>query len=181
MHTLIIGQSFVGKSALGKQIGTCLRAKGQTVLAYNPTLEHGYTKKDSFDCQAAQFESDDPDKFVAEIYRLRESGTKKIFLIIDEAHEFFTRADCKYLWIGTKGRHYGLYVIAITQRAALISPTFRGQCSNIYIFRSNRTDMDFITNEFWYHELDKKNMNLPKGEFIKIGENGISRGNINEW
>lgn len=182
MHTLILGQSFTGKSALAKQLGTTLRSKKQIVLAFNPTKESGYTKKDDFDCIAADFETDNPKLFVAEIDRIIKTGLySKIFLIIDEAHEFFTRGDCEFSWIGTKGRHYGLHVIAITQRAAQINTTFRSQCSTIYTFRCNKTDMDFIKEEFWHYKLNNEKLNLPDGEYIKIGRAGIEYGNIKDW
>ena len=181
MHKLILGQSFTGKSALAKQLGTALRAQGQVVIAYNPTREAGYTARDAFECQAAQFESSDPEKFVAEINRLHREGHNKIFLIIDEAHEFFTRKDCAYSWIGTRGRHYGLTVIAITQRAANINVTFRSQCSTIYAFRANKSDMEFLREEFWHRDLSADDLKLPDGEYLKISKDGISRGNITDW
>lgn len=181
MHTLILGQSFTGKSALAKQLGTALRAQGQIVIAYNPTKEAGYTRKDTFECQAAQFETDNPQQFHDEIIRLYKNGNPKIFLIIDEAHSFFTKGDCAYEWIGTQGRHHGLYVIAITQRAASINTTFRAQCSTIYAFRANRIDMEFLRDEFWHKNLDREKLNLPKGKYLKITEEGVFDGDINNW
>lgn len=181
MHTLILGQSFTGKSALAKQLGTSLRAKNQIVIAFNPTKEAGYTIRDSFDCQAAQFESDNPDAFVRELTRLVGERHPKIFCIVDEAHEFFSRNGGQYDWIGTKGRHYGIHVIAITQRAAMISTTFRGQCSTIYAFRSNRTDMEFLREEFWHTGMTKEDFNLQPGKFVKITPQGVSHGDIADW
>lgn len=181
MHTLILGQSFTGKSALAKQLGTSLRAKGQIVVAFNPTKEAGYTIKDAFDCQAAQFETDNPELFVAELRRLYAQGHPKIFLIIDEAHEFFTKNGGEYVWLGTKGRHYGFHIIAITQRAALINTTFRGQCSTFYIFRANRTDMEFIRDEFWHKDLTRDRLNLQNGAYIKVSGDGVFEGDIKNW
>lgn len=182
MHTLILGQSFTGKSALAKQLGTTLRSKGHMVIAFNPTLENGYTRKDAFDCIAADYETDNPDNLIREIHRLYAENThKKIFVIIDEAHEFFTKGNCAHEWVGTKGRHYGLHVIAITQRAALINTTFRAQCSTIYAFRSNKTDMEFVKDEFWHYKLTPDKLNLPDGEYIKIGKGGVFFGNIHDW
>ena len=176
MHTLIIGRTGSGKSALAKQIGSSLREKGYTVLAFNPTLEKGYTRRDSFGCAAADFETDDADIFEARV--VEEIKNKKTFFaIVDEAHEFFTRSDCKYLWIGTRGRHHGINLIAITQRGALINPTIRSQCASVYVFKCSLTDAKFIADDFGDKELADATK-LNKFHYYHLTIDGIDKGKL---
>lgn len=181
MHTLILGQSFTGKSALAKQLGTQLRVQRQKVIAFNPTLEPGYSRPDNFDCCAADFETADPTLLAQEITRLIKEGHNKIFVIIDEAHLFFEKYSSQYEWMATRGRHYGIHVIAITQRGAKLNTTFRSQCSTIYVFRLNRSDMEFITEEFWHQKITRDRLNLPDGKYLKISKTGVFEGDISDW
>lgn len=138
-----------GKSGLAKQIGSHLRLNGATVFAFNPTGERGYTRQDDFGCAAAEYESDNPDEFIAAVTAwLEEKPNENLFVIVDEAHELFTRVASIHSWLGTKGRHYGITIIAITQRGAIISPTFRTQCSKIYVFACSGTDAKFLSDEY---------------------------------
>lgn len=170
MHTLIVGRSKTGKSALGKQIGSHLRIQDKYVLAFNPTGEAGYTVEDEFGCIAADWETSDPDEFAAKVSEAMNAFIKgegpQPYLIIDEAHEFFTRAGAEYLWIGTRGRHYGSTIIAITQRGAQINPTFRGQCSRIFIFACSSLDAKFLADEMGKEEF-RQATNLAPLEYYE--------------
>ena len=162
-----------GKSALAKQLGSELRLAGYTVYAFNPTGERGYTRKDDYGCIAADFETSDPDEFAdkcVEFYRTNK--TKELFLIIDEVHEFFSRAGCEYLWIGTKGRHFGFNIIAITQAGQQINKTFRSQCGIVYLFKCSLSDAKFIADEQGAAEL-KDAPKLQPGFFYKTTINGV--------
>lgn len=178
MHTLIVGRSFTGKSALGKQIGSHMRLSGAKVFAFNPTGEKGYTRIDEYGCAAAEFETDNVDEFAAAVSEeLNANPSGNLFLIIDEAHEFFSRKDCEHLWIGTRGRHYGVTIIAITQRGASISPTFRGQCSKVYIFACSGLDAKFFSDEYGKPEF-KEAVNLPPLEYLHTDGFTIDRGSL---
>jgi DNA helicase HerA-like ATPase len=174
MHSLIIGRTFTGKSALAKMTGAELRKQGYEVLAFNPTGERGYMRPDDEhdNIQAAEWESSDPEIFAREILQ-RLQTPKKRFIIIDECHEFFSRGDCAYLWIGTKGRHYGLNVIGISQRGALVNPTFRGMCATLYLFACSATDAKFISDEFGNPKL-REATSLPPKHFYKIRHNELT-------
>lgn len=152
-------------------------------MAYNPTKETGYTRQDDYSCIAADWETDDAEKFEDCVRKVAASGKYPlIYLIIDEAHEFFPQGSkCATKWMGTRGRHYGLNIIAITQRAAEINVTFRGQCSTIYAFRSNLTDTKFIANEFYHSGVDEKSLALDNGKFIKIQGRSVSFGDIKDF
>lgn len=174
MHTLIVGRTLYGKSAMAKQIGSDLRDRGYFVAAYNPTLEKGYTKLDDFGCAAADKEFANPDAFgdyVADDLRFKK-GRK--FVIVDEAHEFFTRAQCRHLWIAQRGRHDGISIIGCSQRGAAIHPTFRAQCARLYLFGCSLTDAKFLADEFGAKEL----LDAPRmkpGEYFLCTPDGIDR------
>lgn len=172
-HRLIIGRTGSGKSRLAKQIGSELRLKGESVIAFNPTGEDGYTREDVFGHVAAEWESWEDSKFVK---RLRELVKRKdrVFVIIDEAHEFFTRASCQNLWIGTRGRHFGINIIAITQQGQQINPTFRGQCAEIFLFACSRLDSSFMSNEMGSRKLEDA-VNLPPGVCYRLSGNDIEK------
>ena len=180
MHTLIIGRSGTGKSALVKQIGSALREQSETVYGFNPTSEAGYSRRDSFGCVAAEWETHDADVFAEKIETEIASGKAgKRFLLIDECHEFFRRAEGRQaLWIATRGRHFGLNIIGATQRGAEIHPTFRAQCSTVYVFACSLTDARFLSDEFGSREIADA-VSLPVGSFLKIDrERNITEGHV---
>lgn len=161
-------------------MGSDLRERGIEVLAFNPTGEAGYTKRDDFGCAAAEWETHDADEFIDEVEtRLEKEPGKHRVLIIDEAHDFFSRAGAQERnWIGTRGRHFGLTIIAITQKATLINTTFRGQCAHVYIFRCSLTDAKFIADEYGSQE-HKNAVDLPPGSWVKISSDGkVTRGQV---
>lgn len=169
-HRLIIGRSLSGKSGLAKQIGSRLRLQGFPVLAYNPTKEKGYTREDAYGCVAADWESADPYEFVEKVVEIRKSQKykgKPIFLVVDEAHSFFERSGTARALLGTEGRHYGLNIIAVTQKGQLINPTFRSQCHTIYLFACSLTDAKFMADEFGNKDLMQA-PKLPQGKYFKL-------------
>lgn len=162
-----------GKSALAKQLGSQLRLGGYTVYAFNPTGERGYTRKDDYGCIAADFESSDPDEFVKKCMEFyNKNKNRELFLLIDEAHEFFSRKDCEYLWLGTKGRHLGFNIIAITQAGQQINKTFRSQCGIVYLFKCSLSDAKFMADEQGAYEL-KDAPRLERGYYYKTTINGV--------
>lgn len=179
MHTLIVGRTFSGKSALAKRVGSRLRLRGVEVLAFNPTKEKGYTLKDEFGCAAAEWETEDRDEFMREVVRRIKEKPGKRVLIIDEAHTFFSRLEgTEYNWLATRGRHFGISVIAITQKATLINPTLRGQCATVFLFQCSLTDAKFIADEYGNSDF-KKCSDLPRGQYLEISASGdVKKGVI---
>ena len=162
-----------GKSALAKQLGSELRLLGHTCFAFNPTGERGYTVKDDYGCIAADFESSNAEEFAeaCEEYH-RKHPDKELILLIDEAHEFFSRSGCKHLELGTKGRHKGFNIIAITQSGSQINKTFRGQCGIIYLFKCSLSDAKFMADEQGNAQL-KNVSDLEHGYYYKSTINGV--------
>jgi len=178
MHTLIIGRSITGKSGLAKQIGSHLRLSGKKVFAFNPTGEAGYTRQDAYGCAAAEFETDDINEFLSAVTdELNKNPSGNLYLIVDEAHEFFKRADCETLWLGTRGRHYGITIIAVTQRGAQINPTFRGQCSRVFLFACSRLDAKFMADEYGRKEFETAT-NLAQLEYYQTDGFTVDKGRL---
>lgn len=174
-HTIIIGRTKSGKSALAKQIGSELRLQGHEILAYNPTLEKGYTREDAYGCIAAEYETDDIAELENEIQRRYVIERKPRILIVDEAHELPSDAS----WIATKGRHYGLYIIAVTQRGAALHPTFRSQLGTWYVFRCTGLDMKMVEDETGVKiPRDIKGSKLRKHEFLKITIDDVKKSSL---
>ena len=87
-HRLIIGRTGSGKSRFAKQLCSRLRLARETVIAFNPTGEDGYSREDVFGHIAAEWESWDDKEFVKKLRGL-VSKKDRVFVIIDEDHEFF--------------------------------------------------------------------------------------------
>lgn len=174
-HILIIGRTLSGKSALAKQIGSQLRIKGAEVLAYNPTLERGYAREDEYGCIAAEWETDNPQELIHEIVTRYEKEKKSRIIIIDEAHELPPDMN----WLTTKGRHYGLLIIAVSQRGAALNATFRTQIGTWYVFRCSGLDIKMVEDETGV-KISKgtDGANLSQFEYLKITINGVEKKNL---
>jgi hypothetical protein len=173
-HVCIVGRTESGKSALAKQIGSAIRSGGDIVLAFNPLQERGYARRDDYDCVAADWETSDPDHFARKVGETLNTNPPRLFLIIDECHEYFpSRGNSPHMWIGTQGRHYGINMILISQRGALINPTVRGQCGRLNLFACSATDARFLSDEYGRAELLDA-VNLDRKEFYRVeGRNAV--------
>lgn len=174
-HSLIIGRTESGKSALAKQIGSHARLAGAEILAWNPTLERGYAREDSYGCIGAEWETDCPEELVDELNRRYLKEKKSRILIIDEAHELPRELS----WLTTKGRHYGLTIIAVTQRGAALNSTFRTQCGTWYVFKCSGLDMDMVQKETGIKiPKNEGGSTLEQFEYLKISIHGIEKYNL---
>ncbi len=174
-HSLIIGRTLSGKSALGKQIGSQMRIAGAEVLAFNPTMERGYAREDEFGCIAAEWETDNPQELLAEIQERYNKEKKTRFLIIDEAHELPPDMN----WLTTKGRHYGLTIIAISQRGAALNATFRTQIGTWYVFKCSGLDLKMVEDETGVKiPKDMGGSTLAPMEYLKITIDGVEKHNL---
>lgn len=174
-HYLIIGRTLSGKSALAKQIGSQMRLQGAEVLAWNPTMERGYAREDDFGCIAAEWETDDPHELIAEIQERYNKEKKSRVIIIDEAHELPSDLN----WLTTKGRHYGLTIIAISQRGAALNATFRTQIGTWYVFKCSGLDMKMVEEETGIKiPKDMQGAQLARFEYLKITIDGVEKRNL---
>ena len=170
-HLLILGQSLSGKSTLAKRLGKQILSTPHPrpqVIAFNPTNEAGYARPDSYGVRGADIEFTDRDLFLKYLLEQAAKNPQPRVLLIDEAHEFFGHNDKDTAWLGTRGRHYGFKIIAISQRLNTLSPTFRNQCSTIYSFYLARDDADTLTANYWTAIPNRDVFNLEAGEYVKI-------------
>ena len=137
-HTLIIGMTASGKSTVAKKQAQKLYNMGYNILVYDPLL-------DNWPCT---FITDDPEHFIDVAHR-----SINCYLFIDEADTVVSHAHKKNFWLATRSRHLGHSVTFITQRGALISPTVRGQCAFLFLFRSPTKDCKILAEEFGHEEL----------------------------
>lgn len=175
-HILIIGRTLSGKSALAKQIGSRMRLAGAEILAWNPTLERGYAREDNYGCIAAEWETDNPDELIAEINsRFEKDATKSRYIIIDEAHELPSDLS----WLTTKGRHYGLTIIAVSQRGAALNTTFRTQIGTWYVFKCSGLDLRMVEDETGVKiPKDENGASLQQFDYLKVSINGVEKHNL---
>jgi len=174
-HILIVGRTLSGKSALAKQIGSRMRLSGAEILAWNPTLERGYAREDEYGCIAAEWETDNPEELIEEINKRYSKEKKPRFIIIDEAHELPSDLN----WLTTKGRHYGLTVIAVSQRGAALNATFRTQIGTWYVFKCSGLDLRMVEDETGVKiPKDETGAALQQFDYLKVSINGVEKCNL---
>jgi len=178
MHSLIIGRTRTGKTSLALELGSEARLAGIEVLGFNPLAQAGFTRRNERGQVACDWETDDAEDFLDEVAIRCGDDPRMRFLIIDEAQDFFPRAGgAERLWLATQGRHDGLNLIIVTQRAVAIHPTVQAQCSTVYAFACSLKDAQFAANEFGAAELAAA-PELPPGRFLKRTPDGLTRGRL---
>lgn len=167
-HTLISGRTLSGKSAFAKQTGSRLRNHGYVVVAFNPNNELGYTEEDEYGCVAADYATNDPDEFhglLLDVYK--EHKGEPIHVIIDEAAKLIPHSSNEWEWITAQGRHFGFNVILICQRAVMLNPTVRNQCTRLFLFPCSKMDA-----KYYYDEYDAKELlgatKLKRCEYLYV-------------
>lgn len=79
-----------------------------------------------------------------------EQDSRKITLLVEEIQLSYPSAKLPaklngFSYLCTTGRHYGIEIIAVTQRPAQVSTTFRGNTTQNYYFRLlNSTDIKAV-------------------------------------
>ena len=152
---LIVGSSETGKSLLAKSIAREMESRGIIVTVYDPVMsewsEHAFVTHD----EAA---------FLEELKSNYESGEPQA-VFIDEADTLLSISHKHNHWILTRGRHFGLHPYVITQRPALVAPTVRSQCNELYCYRVSKDDAILLADDF-AHEGIKDATELNQGEYI---------------
>jgi len=105
----------------------------------------------------ADFQTEDPELFLKTFWQSRSCD-----VFIDEAGDTVGHYEKPMIQTATKGRHWGHNVYYITQRAASLSPTVRGQCRYIFLFALARQDCEVYAREFNKPELIEASR-LPQG------------------
>lgn len=135
MHILIIGNSFTGKSKLAKHLAQKAAAQGQDVIVYDPLKSSGWPSSAKKFASAKKF-----------FDYIRTAQNAHVFC--DEAATLwaddYKQAD-RLLY---NRRHQGLLVYLIAQRATMIRPNGRNQCSTVFSFRQQLDDAQTLAAEY---------------------------------
>jgi len=133
MHSLILGMTESGKTALAKKLVKEFKAKGIYCISLDPLSDPSW---------GCDFITNDPDKF-SQVWK----SSRGCAVFIDEAgtvgkfSETINEA-------ATKGRHWGHSFFFLSQRATQIEPLVRDQCGALFLFRSGLQSRKTLAEEF---------------------------------
>jgi DNA helicase HerA-like ATPase len=103
---------------------------------------------------------------------------RQVLLVVEEAHEFYPSEGMKQAEQGfkrvlNKGRHWGINVIALTQRPNEIRPTIRGQADITYCLKlkdeASIKAIVAIAGRKYKDDFE----NLKRFEYLKISDDGV--------
>jgi len=152
---LIVGASETGKSLLAKSIARDMEKRNIAVTVYDPLVS---------EWSPESFVSDDEVKFFVEIDKTYKEGLKQA-VFVDEADTLLSIAHKHNHWLLTRGRHYAIMPHVITQRPALVAPTVRGMCNQLFVFRTSKEDAKLLASDF-AHDGILEAPTLNQGEFL---------------
>jgi len=152
-----------GKTTLAKKLAVALRSKRAGVLVLDPLS----TQWD------ADYITADSDEFLARVW-----ASQSCEVFIDEAGMAIGHYEKPMIELATKGRHWGHNCYFITQRGAMVSPSLRTQCRNLFAFNQGRDDGVTLARDWGYDELLEAHT-LAQGEYFYARRfHGILRGNV---
>ena len=153
-HTLVTGVTKCGKTTLCKQLAADFKARGKKVALCDilpPEFRRGWKY----------------DVFVPPELLGRFIVEKRDYVIFcDEASDYIGH-DPAMQQIVKKAANYGHYLFIISQRARMVHPSTRGQCSTLITFRQSRNDGRILTDEFCREGLDPEEIvRLAPGSYL---------------
>lgn len=148
-HSLILGMTESGKTTLAKILARNAKLRGRKVIVLDPTHE----------TWEADFQTADNDDFL-QIFWSPEWLSCDAF--IDESGDAIGQYDKIMFRTATVGRKQGHNCYYISQRGAQLSPTVRGQCSNLFLFAMAAEDCKVLANNWNRPELANA-WELPQG------------------
>jgi len=151
MHVGICGVSGTGKTSLAKELSREYKTQGWGVLVYDPTAD---------DWGNVDLVTSDK-KLFAEAY----FSSKNCRVFIDECTELDRNKDKAFLYMATRGRHYGHLNYFIAQRWKMIPRNMRSQCSRVFTFKQSDEDAKELAQDIGNIELKNAN-GLGRGEYI---------------
>ena len=154
-RVFIVGASETGKSLLAKSVAREMDARGEIVTVYDPVLS---------DWSENAFVTDNPDLFFEELAKVHSGGNPQL-VFIDEADTLLSISEKQNHWMLTRGRHYGFTTYVITQRPALVAPTIRAMCNELFCFQISKDDAKLLAGDF-AHEGILQAPELRQGEFL---------------
>ena len=159
MHNLIVGISGTGKSNLAKRIAQDFAARGNVVV-YDPLESVGWPES------ALRFSS--PQKFLDHV-----AHAEKAAVFVDEAKTLWDYDERAADLLLYRRRHQGLLVFLIAQRANMVRPNARNQCSRLYAFRQSAKDAELLANDF--NDDVRVIASFERGEFLATDGIALTR------
>lgn len=92
-------------------------------------------------------------------------------LFVDESGEVIGQHEKEMFWLATRARHRGHLSHFIVQRPNQLSPTVRGQCSHLFIFRSGAKDSQILADEFACKEITRA-ASFRLGQYLYVTPDG---------
>jgi hypothetical protein len=163
-HTLILGITESGKTTLAMRLAQSYRRRRVPVLVLEPFRSSRWN---------ATYITDNADDFLKIVFANRSCA-----VFVDEAGDMIGRYSDAMNKLATLSRHYGHNAHFICQRAMMISPTIRAQCSNLFLFKQSTKDAELLSRDFVAQFDTAKD--LRKGEFLaKVGIDGkVFKGKV---
>ena len=122
LHFALFGQTGTGKTFAAQQFARFMRARGLGVLALHKPLE-------AWPADAVSWQTPDPEAYLWKWERSRRCGC-----FMELADAFVDKWDARFHRCFSSGRHLGHRCFYITQRAALVHPNIRDNCSSLCLF-----------------------------------------------
>lgn len=161
MHCIVLGVGGMGKSTLAGQLAQRHVDRGDGVLILDPNNDRCWPS------------GPDVRKLCGDGAPMRflklAKASIRCALFIDEAGESIGRgkhaSDLK--WLTTRCRHWGHRTYIIGQRAVLVEPTVRSQCTTGYVFRQSVDDAKELAKDFADRDMLRASQ-LRVGEFLFV-------------
>lgn len=153
MHILIVGQSTSGKSNLAKRFAKDNFDAGHSIIVYDPLKSSGWPVGENVTKFA------DPEKFLRHL-----ETAQNAFVFIDEAKTLWDYDERRANKVLYTRRHQGLLIFLIAQRAKMVRPNARDQCSRVFAFKQSIDDARELAAEF--HEDIINCAKVENGEFF---------------
>lgn len=155
-HRLVVGSTMTGKTTVARTLAAEAVRRGVAVTVYDP-LNSDWHTDNVYTCE---------EEFFSAASSLANSGAKQL-AIIDEADTVLNAGNRQRLWIATRGRHYGIELVLITQRPTLIVPTARNMCGELYAFRVSSSDAALLAQDFADDRIKDRAPALSQGQFLR--------------
>lgn len=154
-HTLILGITESGKTTLAVKLAQNYKKRGINVLVLEPFKSQKWN---------ADFITDNANEFLDVVFT-----NKSCAIFIDESGDMIGRYNEAMNKLATVSRHYGHNSHFICQRATMINPTIRSQCSNIFLFKQSLDDAKILSKEYVCDDLLNSHK-LRQGQYLaKLG------------
>ena len=118
------------------------------------------------DAWGADFATDDPAVFLDTFWK-----SANCMVFVDEAGDNFGRFETDMAQCATKGRHSGHCLHFISQRAKMLSPTVRTQCTKLVLFNVAYEDAKMHSVE-WNRPQLLTCVDFPPGIYFECGRWG---------